>query len=62
LADPIALLESRRNKNGRRPVEKRIPGVTHFDMESFGGESRWNTLRAMRVLRRRTNSAKWAPA
>ena len=54
LQDPIALLESRRRTNGRWPVEKRIPGTTHFDMETIGSDSRWNTLRAMRVLRRRT--------
>lgn len=54
LADPIALLESRRGNNGRWVTEKRIPGVTFFDMERFGGESRWNTLRALRVLKART--------
>lgn len=53
LADPIALLESRRKPNGRWPVEKRIPGVTLFDMEKLGGDSRWNTLRALRVVRAR---------
>jgi hypothetical protein len=50
LADPIALLQSRRRSNGRWPVEKRIPGSTHVEMEAFGSESRWNTLRAMRIL------------
>lgn len=53
LEDPLALLESRRSSNGRWPVEKRIPGITFFDMEKFGGESRWNTLRALRVLQNR---------
>jgi hypothetical protein len=53
LKDPIALLESRRKENGRWVTEKRIPGVEHFDMEKWGGESRWNTLRALRVLRAR---------
>lgn len=53
LEDPIALLKERRNPRGRWPVEKRIPGTTLFDMEKPGGESRWNTLRALRVLRRR---------
>jgi hypothetical protein len=54
LDDPVALLESRRKANGRWITEKRIPGVTLFDMEKFGGESRWNTLRALRVLKART--------
>lgn len=52
LKDPIALLESRRGANGHWPVDKRIPGTTHFDMERPGSESRWNTLRALRVLTR----------
>lgn len=53
LEDPIAMLVSRRSEKGRWPVEKRIPGATLFDMEKFGGESRWNTLRALRVLQNR---------
>jgi len=57
LSDPISLLERRRDKNGRWPVEKRIPGTTLFDMEKPGGESRWNTLRALRVLRARELAA-----
>jgi len=50
LEDPLALLVSRRSSSGRWPVEKRIPGTTLFDMETMGGDSRWNTLRALRVL------------
>jgi hypothetical protein len=53
LDDAVALLASRRKRNGRWPVEKRIPGIEHFDMEKPGGESRWNTLRALRVLKAR---------
>ncbi len=53
LEDPLALLASRRKANGRWPVEKRIPGVTFFDMETLGGASWWNTLRALRVLQSR---------
>jgi len=51
LEDPLSLLETRRKKNGLWPVEKRIPGVTLFDMEKMGGDSRWNTLRALKVLK-----------
>ncbi|MFZ0549141.1 MAG: hypothetical protein WAM60_27080 [Candidatus Promineifilaceae bacterium] len=53
LADAIELLESQRKENGRWPVQKRIPGNTYFDMEKPGSESRWNTLRALRVLKAR---------
>jgi hypothetical protein len=51
LTDPLDYIESRRKPNGRWPVEKRIAGVTLFDMEKLGGDSRWNTLRALRALR-----------
>jgi hypothetical protein len=51
LMNAIDQLLGRQNKNGRWIVEKRIPGVVHFDMEEQGRESRWNTLRALRVLR-----------
>jgi hypothetical protein len=59
LDDPLALLNSRRKDNGRWVTEKRIPGVTFFDMERFGGESRWNTLRALRVLKASPASLAW---
>jgi hypothetical protein len=51
LEDAIGLLESQRLANGRWPVQKRIPGIVYFDMEKPGTESRWNTLRALRVLK-----------
>lgn len=60
LDDPIALLESRRKPNGRWVTEKRIPGVEHFTMEKWGGESRWTTLKALRVLKAREAATKRA--
>jgi len=54
LSDAIELLESRRMPSGRWRSEKRIPGVTFFDMEKPGVDSRWNTLRALRVLKARS--------
>ena len=56
LDDALSWLETRRKPGGRWPVEKRIPGVTLFDMEKMGQDSRWNTLRALRVLRRRAQA------
>jgi hypothetical protein len=53
LADPIQLLLDRRRPNGRWQLQKRIPGTLLVEMERPGGESRWNTLRALRVLRGR---------
>jgi hypothetical protein len=52
LADPIAMLREQRKPNGRWPLQKRIPGTLLVEMEKPGGDSRWNTLRALRVLRR----------
>jgi hypothetical protein len=54
LDDPIELLCDRRNPNGRWPLQKRIPGTLLVEMEKPGAESRWNTLRALRVLRCRS--------
>jgi hypothetical protein len=51
LNDPIELLQSTRKPNGRWPLQKRIPGRLLVEMEKPGGESRWNTLRALRVIR-----------
>lgn len=51
LVDPLSYLLSRKKTNGRWQVEKRIPGVTLFDMEPMGRDSRWNTLRALRVFK-----------
>jgi hypothetical protein len=56
LRDPLELLASRGNAEGRWPVEKRIPGITLFDMEKMGSTSRWNTLRAWRVLKAHRSS------
>jgi len=57
LADPLDLIEQRRKPNGRWVVEKRIPGISLFDLEKQGGDSRWNTLRAMRTLKASGRSA-----
>jgi hypothetical protein len=53
LTDSIDLLGEKRKPNGRRPLQKRIPGTLLVEMEKPGQDSRWNTLRALRVLRMR---------
>ena len=50
MADAFAVLLKKRRKNGTWPDQARHPGQTHFEMEKTGGPSRWNTLRALRVL------------
>ena len=50
--EAIAIVRSKRDATGRWPLENPHPGAVHFDMDDGEGRpSRWNTLRAMRVLR-----------
>ena len=50
--DPaLEVLKKKQRSDGKWPVQAKHPGQTHFDMEQTGGPSRWNTLRALRVLR-----------
>lgn len=52
LDEAIGLVESRRDADGRWPLENPHPDRLYFEMdEGEGKPSRWNTLRAMRVLR-----------
>lgn len=51
MAPAMEVLMNKRRRDGRWPLQARIPGQTHFDMEQAGKPSRWNTLRASRVLR-----------
>ena len=51
LQESIDLLISRRRPDGRWPVQHKHPAQVYFDMEKTGDPSRWNTLRALRVLR-----------
>jgi hypothetical protein len=51
-AEAIDLVASKRDAAGRWALENTHPGDVHFAMdEGDGRPSRWNTLRAMRVLR-----------
>lgn len=42
---------TKRRKDGRWNVQSPHPGQVHFVMEQAGKPSRWNTLRALRVLK-----------
>jgi hypothetical protein len=51
-SEAIQLLLKKRSADGRWPLENPHAGEDHFEMEPGPGEpSRWNTLRALRVLR-----------
>ena len=49
--DAIDILLKKRNKENTWNLQANHPGQTHFEMEKVGKPSRWNTLRALRVLR-----------
>jgi hypothetical protein len=52
VAEAIGIVESKRDSDGRWALENPHPGELDFEMdEGEGNPSRWNTLRAMRVLR-----------
>jgi hypothetical protein len=51
-AEAIGLVAAKADATGRWPLENVHQGPTHFEMEGPEGvPSRWNTLRALRVLR-----------
>ncbi|HEX5690387.1 MAG TPA: hypothetical protein VFX76_10320 [Roseiflexaceae bacterium] len=50
-AEAIELVASKRDADGRWPLETQYPGVMPIEIDDgVGRPSRWNTLRAMRVL------------
>ncbi len=51
LQDAIDLLQSQRLADGTWPIQYKYAAKVFFDMEKTGGPSRWNTLRALQVLR-----------
>jgi hypothetical protein len=51
LAEAIEIVRSARLRDGRWPLQHRWKGKTYFDLERLGTPSRWNTLRALRVLK-----------
>ena len=51
LQDAIDLLITSRRDDGLWSVQQQYSGKVFFTMEKIGGPSRWNTLRALRVLR-----------
>ena len=51
IAEAIGLVRSKRQPDGTWLLENTHPGQVHFELEDGDGRpSRWNTLRALRVL------------
>jgi hypothetical protein len=51
LSDAIEVVRKRRRDGGLWILQNRYRGRVFFDMERVGEPSRWNTLRALRVLK-----------
>jgi len=51
LADAIKIVRSSQRDDGRWPLQHSYKGKTYFELERVGAPSRWNTLRALRVLK-----------
>ncbi len=51
LNDAIGIVHANRRPDGRWPLQNSYRGKVYFDMERAGEPSRWNTLRALRVLK-----------
>jgi hypothetical protein len=50
LADAIDVVRRTERADGRWVLDHAYPGKTYFQLERVGAPSRWNTLRALRVL------------
>ena len=51
MAEAVDIVRSKRQPDGRWLLDRIHPGRVHFDLEpEVGAPSRWNTLRALRVL------------
>jgi hypothetical protein len=51
LSDAIDIVRAGQSKDCRWRLQNLYRGKTYFELERLGAPSRWNTLRAMRVLR-----------
>ena len=51
MSDSIEILLKKRTKENNWKLQALHPGQIHFPMEDIGKPSRWNTLRALRILK-----------
>jgi len=52
MRDALKIIQQKKKKNNIWNLSSKYPGKTHFDMEKAGKPSRWNTLRALRILKK----------
>ncbi len=50
MTEAVDLVREKQQPDGRWLLDRIHPGRVHFDLEEVGQPSRWNTLRALRVL------------
>jgi hypothetical protein len=50
MAEAVEQVRAKRQPDGRWLLDRIYPGRVYFDVEDVGAPSRWNTLRALRVL------------
>jgi hypothetical protein len=62
MSDALAIVASKQRPDGKWLLAAAHPGQVHFQMEQVGQPSRWNTLLALRVLRRFGAEMAAAPA
>ncbi|HBW35026.1 hypothetical protein [Desulfosporosinus sp. BICA1-9] len=51
MQEAIDLIKMKQSADGTWPMQAKYPGEVHFEMEKVGEPSRWNTLRALRILK-----------
>ena len=51
MKEAFEIILKKKTKEGLWKLPSKHPGQTHFEMEQAGEPSRWNTLRALRVLK-----------
>jgi hypothetical protein len=51
MSDALEVLIKKRVKEGTWKLPSKHPGLVHFEMEKSGMSSKWNTIRALRVLK-----------
>jgi len=51
LAEAIDIVRNAQGDDGRWTLQNSYRGKTYFELEQLGAPSRWNTLRALRVLK-----------
>ncbi len=51
MQDAIDVILKKKKSNNTWLLQANHPGQTHFEMEKVGDPSRWNTLRALRILK-----------